>query len=142
VIRPAALAALLLAPAVVAAPVPKAVKKQDDVDRIVGRWKCESAFNGKEEMVGSHKNDVWTFAPAGEKSEQLTPTGTRYSLDYSFPAPGERQMNLACNGNPYLGVYELDGDTLTIAFRDRNRPATLDKAAGVYLFTFRREGAK
>lgn len=136
------LALLLLALPALAAPVPKGVKKQNDADLILGRWKCEAAFSGETEVVGSHKNDVWTFAPAGEKSHQLTPTGTRYSLDYSFPTPGERQMNLACNGNPYLGVYELDGDKLTIAFRSQQRPATLDKAAGVFHFTFRREDAK
>lgn len=133
---------LALAVTAGAAPVPKAVKQRDDANLVLGEWRCESAFNGPNEMVGSHKGDVWVFAPPGEKSVQNCKGGTHYSLAYSFPTPGEKQMDVVCNGNPYVGVYDLDGDTLVIAFRAKDRPATLEKANGVYVFTFKREATK
>ena len=134
-------ALILLAAPLAAAPVPKALKKAEaDEERILGRWVCEQATYGPTEFTASHKDDVWTFAPHGEKSGQLTPTGTRYSLDYKIlPAgDGPRPMDLALNGNKYLGVYELKDDTLTIAFAGQ-RPATPERAKGVFVFTFRRQ---
>lgn len=142
--RPLALALVALAviaPLAPAAPVPKAVKKQDDAERILGRWVIDSATQGKT-VYDNQKGDVWVFAPPGEKSIQNCRGGTTYSLDYSFPAPGEKQMDVACNGHPYLGVYELDGDSLTIAFRSKTRPASLERTDGVFVFTFHREKAK
>lgn len=130
------LALVVLAVPVVAAPVPK-VKKQNDATLVLGRWVIESATQGQS-TYDHQKGDIWVFAPPDEKSIQLTKSGTTYSLTYSFPAPSEKQMDVACNGNPYLGVYELDGDTLTIAFRAKDRPTTVEKANGVFVFHFRR----
>jgi uncharacterized protein (TIGR03067 family) len=134
-------ALMLLAAPLVAAPVPKSLKKAEpDEERILGRWVCEQAAYGPAEFTASHKNDVWTFAPPGEKSGQLTPTGTRYTLEYKIlpAADGPRPMDLALSGNKYLGVYELKDDTLTIAFAGQ-RPASLEQAKGVFVFTFRRQ---
>jgi hypothetical protein len=85
---------------------------------------------------------VWVFAPPEEKSEQRLQGGQHYPLAYSFPDPSVNHLNVSCNGHPYLGVYELDGVTLTIAFAPRVRPTTLTPAPNVYVMTFRRENAK
>ncbi len=135
---------LLLALPLAAAPVPKALKRANDAERIVGRWVCESASRGETEYTTSHKNDVWVFAPAAEKSAQVTQTGHRYSLDYQFVDGGDgpRQMDLSLNGIPYKGVYHMGDDTLAIAFRESTRPAALDRHHAVFVFTFRREATK
>lgn len=136
------LALLTLTLPLVAAPVPKALKRGSDAERIVGRWVIVSGSNGPtafEREVG----DVWVMAAAGEKSIQLIRGGgTTYPLAYSFPTPGERHLDVACNNNPYQGVYELDGDTLTIAFANHPRPTTTEQAKGVFVYHFRREEAK
>jgi hypothetical protein len=131
---------LLVTTPLVAAPVPKGLKKAGDEDRVLGKWVCESATSGPTEFTTSHKGDVWLFAPPGEKSAQHTPSGGTIPLEYKLLPAGDglRQVDLALNGNKYAGVYTLDGDALTIAFATL-RPASAERAKGVYVFTFRRQ---
>ena len=112
-------------------------RKQTDAERILGKWVIESATQGG--TVYDKKGDVWVFAPLGEKSVQNCKGGTNYSLDYSFPDAGEKQIDVACNGIPYLGVYEIDGDSLSVAFRSKVRPTGVEREKGVFFFTFRRK---
>lgn len=134
------LALVVIAAPLAAAPVPKVFKRASDEERILGKWVCELATSGPTEFTTSHKDDVWLFAPPGEKSAQLTPGGGTISLEYKILPAGDglRQVDLALNGNKYAGVYTLDGDALTIAFATQ-RPATVERTKGVFVFTFRRQ---
>jgi uncharacterized protein (TIGR03067 family) len=132
-----ALLALLALP-LAAAPVPKGMKaKRTDAELIIGKWVTESSVNGP--TVYDEKGNVWVFAPPGEKSVEFKRNGDLYSREYSFPDLATNHFDVMCNGHPYIGIYELDGDSLKLAFAEKTRPTTFDRTAGVFVLTFTRK---
>lgn len=104
-------AVVLVAALAPAAPVPKAVKKKDDKELIVGTWKpankgtCWFQFNADGTLKTWHDPNAhspldWTWAI--EETDRL---------------PKRIKLTRAGGGNEsYVCIYELDGDGLKIAF--------------------------
>lgn len=112
---------LACAAVAVAAPVPKAVKKKGDADLIVGEWVdspgAQSVWLFREDGTAGVGDPV---NPACKAVYKIDPNQTPKHLDWS--QDGGRTW--------YLGVYELDGDSLKISFGGGNsgtRPPTVDK---------------
>lgn len=105
--RPLLAVALLvgLAPA---APVPKAVKK-DDAAQIVGSWKPTDKGTCHYEFKADGTMRTWHDPAVGP------PIDWTYTLD---PAATPKRMKLATadGKNSYDCVYSLDGDQLKVAF--------------------------
>jgi len=101
------LVALLIAPALVAAPVPKSVKKKDDATDIVGLWASTRGgttgwWFGEDGKAGTG-NPVQVGCAAIYKVDA---TQTPKQLDWSQD-----------NGKTwYLAIYEIENDVLRINF--------------------------
>ena len=130
----APLAALLLVGPLIAAPVPKALKKNRDNSKIVGVW---------EDSPGSRScwifNDDGTAGagdptnPAWKALYKIDPDQTPKHIDWSQDA----------GKSWYLGAYESDGETLKISFGTSGsgiRPTTVDKGNGFQWISTTRRG--
>jgi hypothetical protein len=112
-----------------AAPVPKAVKKKDDKELIVGTWKpankgtCWFQFNADGTMKTWHDPNAhspldWTWAI--EETDRL---------------PKRIKLARAVGSGAYDCIYELDGDGLKIAFIVGTKdPQKLEAGRGVELY--------
>jgi uncharacterized protein (TIGR03067 family) len=114
-----ALVALPLA----AAPVPK-TKEQPDAALIVGAW-----HDGRDGECAYWHFEADGVAGTGAKKN---PKGALYRLD-----PSKKQFDWSQNGGKtwFLGVYELDGDTLKIALGQGGtgqRPESVDDQTRPY----------
>jgi uncharacterized protein (TIGR03067 family) len=136
--------ALLVAVAVTlplsAAPVPKAVKKKADAQAILGRWQGGLAGNGR----GDTTTHVFRFGDDRTCGITNTPGGGRESgAEYELhPDRSPRQMTW-WNGSErteWRCVYELDGDTLKVAFvhKGTDLPADTSPRAGVTVYELKR----
>jgi uncharacterized protein (TIGR03067 family) len=119
-----ALAALALpAAAIVAAPALKD-RKKDDAELIVGVWSQESLSLRGQEPMGAQRG---TFRFDKDGTCAITNANTqfpvsRYTLD---PASSPRRMKWL-NGTEraeWQCLYELEGDTLKVAFVDQGTEA-------------------
>lgn len=124
------LVVVLLAGFTPAAPVPKAVKKKDDKELLVGTWKpankgtCWFLFNADGTMKTWHDPNAhspldWTWVL--EETERL---------------PKRMKLTRAGGGNEsYVCVYELDGDGLKIGFVVGGQvPEKVETGPGVQLY--------
>jgi uncharacterized protein (TIGR03067 family) len=131
-----AVAVLLVATsAAVAAPVPKALKKQlPDPERFVGKWDVvRTELNG--EALGTHAK-LWTI-DAGLKMKSFHDSGQVLNWTLKLdPAKSPKEIDISS----YKGIYEFDGDDLRIAYDtgDGTRPTTFDAKPDVYVETLRR----
>ena len=108
----------------VAAPVPKALKRGSDAEGIVGAW--EESPNAKSFWVFFADGMAGVGDPVNPQLKAL------YSID---PSQTPKHLDWSQDGGKswYLGVYELDGDTLKISFGGGGngiRPPTVDKGNG------------
>jgi len=117
--------AMLLA-ASLAAPVPKVAKKPDDAQALLGRWQSvEVKYDGRAGAVGA----VFRFGADG-RGGVVPPNGdaekaAEYTLD-ATAAP--KRLVWGLNGSKQsVATYELDGDTLKLAFGSSRVPP--EKAA-------------
>lgn len=126
----------------VAAPVPKDVKK--DPPSLLGAWDAQTGIiGGKPDNppAGTQlifdKDGVATFTEGGGKGE---------AGSYTFDAKASpAQIDLTAPGGPkqekLLGIYKIEGDTLTIAMSmGGERPKTFESPVGsaVMLITCKR----
>lgn len=135
------LAVLLLAGVAPAAPVPKA--KKPDTERLVGTWKV-TAVDGKASHGGSHtfvfEAEAKCRTVYGDDNKNVAIW--TWALD---PDESPKRMKLAGAGDnaslSYECVYELDGDSLKIAFpgEKKTRPAKVATGAGALLYEMKRE---
>ena len=94
---------------------PKPETKQDDMQRMVGVWESVPATKG-------YTMDIWSgrMVYNGTNSYALTldPSARPPAFDISGN-PG------AAQGRMFTGIYKLEGDTLTLAYRESKlgRPA-------------------
>ena len=132
---------LLLGAAALAAPVPKAVKKP--VESLDGVWKIETEErDGQASPRASSDYNVWRVTGGqlvlvSAQRDEYTAALTSEELDgglRSFEYTG------AANGYHRRGVYQLDGDTLQIAFSldPKTRPVKMTSENKGFVYTFKR----
>lgn len=137
----AILALVVLAVPVVAAPVPKA-KKGEDEKNILGTWRMkEHAMDGRPD----DSSDVcWRFEPDGKLFCVHTKTGREFPMGYSLDPTGDpKRMEWRPTGEKEVSpsIYKIDGDTLiTVCPIGKGpRPTEFAPGKGVYYTEFRRE---
>ncbi len=127
------------AAALVAAPVPKAVKKVSDADLMRGRWEGVSLDSGSGPkpdkrflLVGDGTMSMTSDAPSDAAAGPL-------KLD-SAQSPAHLDVTWKGWSKPQRYIYQLDGDTLTIchAQDDQPRPSEFKGGRGAHLFVFKR----
>ena len=134
---------LLLVTASVCADVPKDTEVKKDLEKLQGKWTVASIDeNGKSapaEEVAKYeitiKNDLFTIKVKDEATKQL-----RFKLD---PSQKPAVIDLTPNDKKeknVLGIYKIDGDTLTICATDENkeRPTEFSATKGVALLVLKR----
>lgn len=144
--RIAALLLLAISSTLIAAPVPKEVKKEEKTE---GTWQLESlsAF-GRPAGLGGIQ--YWTLDAEGYVTTHQTPAPPENAvkhLQLAFEPKTKAVDYKYTNGNNtgYPGMYELDGDTLKICCNLKGtgvRPTTVDAGSDVYLWTFKRVKAE
>lgn len=112
-----------------AAPVPKALKKNDDRTLLLGTWKTISEH-------GKTGKDIWThtyhFEESGHLQQWFGPTDTSnwdWTIDPEQTPKRMTWVNQKNARNAYDCVYELDGNTLRINYVSVKSP--LPKGVGV-----------
>jgi len=110
------LAIALLVGLAPAAPVPKALKKQDDKDAILGTWSPAPGrtewFEFKADGTLKAWNTGGSAATGVPYKWSIDPTATPKRM--TWYSPGETKPSWEC-------VYELDGDTLKICYVNAGR---------------------
>lgn len=130
---------LLLASALplFAAPVPKELRAGDEA-RIVGVWHLKAAKYGDGDY-DSAVGTKWTLGADGKALRDRPNEGlgkATFKLDPKAAAKGFDWVT--DEGNTFLGVYELDGDSLRVTLNSGARPTACKPADGAYHFEFRR----
>ena len=121
-----------------AAPVPRALKASD-ATVIVGEWELvKGTYSGQ--PFESADGTKWTLNADGTAVRDRPKQGratAKYKLD---PAADPKTFDWDTDeGNQFLGVYELDGDTFKVCLRaDAARPTKLTDTQGSYVFEFKR----
>jgi uncharacterized protein (TIGR03067 family) len=132
------------AAAALAAPVPKALKKDAPLD---GRWVLDSQVADGTVAVLPDDQDEWTVSGNTLTIEQKgrrrgVVRAVRCTLESALASAGPRTFEYKVTTNSYhrRGVCEVDGDTLRVAFStgDSGPPGEVKSGAGVVLYTFRR----
>ena len=118
----------------VAAPAPKAAPKKEPT--LVGKWLGETSVQGGQPQAPMD-GEVVTFAADGsvaiQSGKAKEVVGTTYTSDAKkSPAEFELVMPGAPPGmKPCLGIYKIDGDTLTLCFNvEGERPTKFESPAG------------
>lgn len=134
-----------------AAPAPKEPPKKES--SIVGEWVGEKLVIGGKEMplAKGLKGVRFTFTEDGKftvQNESETPETGTYKVDpKKDPAEIDLVQPLGTKNGPTLGVYRIEGDTLTMCFaftlagpKAPPRPAKLESPADsdIMLMTFKR----
>ena len=136
---------LLAATLIVAAPRPK---DRPDADPLLGRWAATSL------TVDWNPSAQWArveyeFLPGGrwviyrDGREMTAGTPRTYAPDPKA-RPAAIDLTEVGAGKPYLGVYEVKGDTLTLSMHTGGgeRPTDFSPGAGRMTFTFNRLAGK
>jgi uncharacterized protein (TIGR03067 family) len=119
----AAAGLLALTLGAVAAPGKDKKEDKDDAKAMEGEWKVTTWEQGgtalpAESLEGSTwtvKGDKYTFVMGGNTEEgtfKLDPAKKPATIDLDITAGN-------CKGNNQVGIYKIDGDTITLCF---NRP--------------------
>jgi uncharacterized protein (TIGR03067 family) len=120
-----------------AAPVPKELRAGDEM-RIVGVWHLKVSKIGD----GDYTNAIgtkWTLGADGKAIRDRPNEGigkADFKIDPKSPVKSFDWITE--EGNTFLGVYELDGDTFRVALSTGARPAACKPSDGGYYFEFRR----
>lgn len=121
------LAVVLLAGLTTAAPVPKAVKKKDDQESLVGRWKPSDGTKQWYEFKDDGTLKTWN------EPNEAKAVPYNWSID---PTASPKRMTLYSPGTTrpeWEVVYELDGDDLRMTYCHAGRvPAGVGKKHGIF----------
>ncbi len=129
--------------ALVAAPVPKAVKKADDATLMQGRWEAVTLDSG-----GGPKPDKrfllvgdWTMSMTNDAPSNAAEGPLKLDPDQS---PKQFDVTWKQWTTPQKYIYQLDGDTLTICHGQDSqpRPSELKGGNGAHCFVFKRMSDK
>ncbi len=126
-----------------AAPVPKALKKEDDKTAMTGTWQVTEYTEGGQNAVSSH--GTFVFGAEGvvtlrsKKNDMYSPSWM-FSLDTSA---SPRRMQLLMGKRLVIRelVYELDGDNLKVGFINdgANPPTKVEPGDGLTLYVMTRD---
>lgn len=139
----ALLVVVLAAPVVVAAPVPKVAKKQDDAKALEGRWESVTLDTGG----GARADTTWWL----EIKDGKLSTGSGGSNGYMSraiklnPDASPKQLDLDdLSGQFILTIYKLEDDTLTWceSSSTTKRATDFQTAGGFNVFVFKRATVK
>lgn len=103
-----------------------------DKTPLEGKWTIESLTrDGKsdENMKGAtrvHEGDKYTITPLKDGK----PTEGTFTIDAEKKTIDMKPSSGNFKGKTLLGVYKLDGDTLTVAFHESERPKELASKEG------------
>jgi uncharacterized protein (TIGR03067 family) len=148
----ACLLILLISPLAFAAPIPKDRKKSQE--GIVGSWTVVKLDRpGLQGRVMLARNLRWIFKEDGSMAiQQGEPNSGVVTPDYSYKvdpnrSPGHFEFQYNANGGvgqPNLGLYQIDGDTLKIAYSlgGNERPQDFDSLQNGIIYTFTRTTEK
>ena len=130
---------LLAVPLAAGAPVPKEIRRPDDLSRMAGDWR-EVPADG---AVRKGTNYRFTFDKDGRAA--IHEADGRASYRYTFAldpqtAPPSLTWSSSGGGPNYRGAYRLDGDTLAFVFvpNDQPFPKEVKPGLGTY-YELRRE---
>jgi uncharacterized protein (TIGR03067 family) len=138
------LLSLLLAPTVLlAAPVPKDKPKVKDDEAVIGSWKIDKFDAGGEKTPGDIDKIRFVFDDKGMLAMSMgndQKSEGKFKLD---PEAKLKTIDIESMGQAMKGLYELDGDTLTLCMPDRpgaDRPTEIkaDGKARIFVVTFKR----
>lgn len=122
-----------------AAPVPKELKKNAALN---GHWKLQSiVINGQPSTFGANDTD-WVI---GEDFQLVRQSADGTARMVAVPLKIDKtNRNLdwgSAGQNPFLGKYEIEGDTLIVCIADQNqpRPKTVAADPQTYVWTLRRK---
>jgi uncharacterized protein (TIGR03067 family) len=106
----------------------------DDKKLLDGKWLIESVTkDGKADdaMKGAtreHTGDKYTISPAKD-SKAPAAEGT-FTYDPETKTIDLKPTSGNFKGKTMLGIYKLDGDTLTVAFAEKERPKGFENKEG------------
>lgn len=106
----------------------------DDKKPLEGKWVIESLTrDGKADdaLKGAtrlHEGDKYTITPTKDSKGAAT-EGT-FSIDAEKKTIDMKPSSGNFKGKTLLGIYKLDGDTLTVAFAEAERPKSLESKEG------------
>jgi uncharacterized protein (TIGR03067 family) len=137
------LAAVVGTTLLVAAPVPKDLKKKaDDGQAILGRWHVESVHDSLRLCEDYPKDVYFEFQASGQFVQTSDSSKTVYPSAYALdPVQSPKRLSLtsvgAADANAY--VYDLSGDALVMGFfNGATPPARVTPTKGMTLFTLNR----
>ncbi len=111
-----------------------AVATADDKKPLEGKWTIESVTReGKvdDAMKGAtreHSGEKYTITPA--KDSKAAATEGTFTFDADKKTVDMKPTTGTFKGKTLLGIYKLDGDTLTVAFSEKDRPKDYDTKEG------------
>lgn len=106
----------------------------DDKSPIDGKWTIESVTkDGKADdaLKGAtrvHAEGKYTITPA--KDSKAPPTDGTFTVDAEKKTIDMKPSSGNFKGKTLQGIYKLDGDTLTVAFGDKERPKGFESKEG------------
>ena len=135
-IRLAAVALIVTAPALLAAPVPKELLRHD---RLEGTWRVESLVTfGKP----SSEALCWVIDADGNLARNVDPAAPlppKCSVVLKFDR-ASKHLDFCQGGTTFAGLYRLRGDRLEIclSIQGGERPAAVEAGPRLYLWTLER----
>ena len=109
----------------VAAPIPKEVKVGNDAQRILGKWQTEFlSSNGADKQLST--SSIFRFEAEGKcailhSSNDANDSDSEFTLDVSSN-PRRMKWLSGVAKQEWLCLYELDSDSLKIAFINAGTP--------------------
>jgi uncharacterized protein (TIGR03067 family) len=141
-----AVAAVFLAGAGLAAPVPKELKKADDKTRILGTWKIDRATRDGKELAQYSPVHTLTFHADGtlvfNYFDGDAPQVRAWKLD---EAASPKQLLWGARPTPSDNrrLYAFRGDKLVVARRQNNvLPTSLEPGPGIIVIEYERVVSK
>ncbi len=138
-----AVLSVLVVGSVVAAPVPKELRKTDDAKAVLGTWKAHAlSVNGRpEQVIATH---TFRLEPDG-RSHTLFGDGQRSDWTYTLdPTTTPKRMTWvgAGTGNnvTFQCVFEVSGDTMKLGFigNGKTAPAKVEPGPDLTLYEMKR----
>lgn len=106
----------------------------DDKKPLEGKWTIESVSRGGKDdkslkgAIREHVGEKYTITPP--KNSNAAATEGTFSVDEDKKTIDMKPTSGNFKGKTLLGIYKLDGDTLSIAFAEKERPKDFESKEG------------